>query len=409
MDSKAITKIQTVILVAVILIASTVTLIFYFFSDNSQQAAIIKIGVCTDLDSLVGDDTLRGATLAAEQINAATKVSLAATKLITSDKVDFIIGGFGYEDNLIIQDIVAEHKKIYISVSALGDRLTERVLDNYEKYKYFFKVTPPNQTSLARGVADSIVALRDYTGFNKIAILAQDISLLEESVHNAERLPELHGFEIVYNNKFSPGTVDFSSYFAAAEAVGAEIMLPFIVDQDGILFIKEWYDRQSPMVIWGSPHGSMPNYWEATEGKCVCETNPQPAVMAGYPVTSKTLVTINAYLDRWGEKPGYTGTGAYDLIRFILPDALERAGTLETEAVIKALEEVDLETTTAPRFIFTTSHDIMYGPGYDEQYFFQYQENGTRVPVYPRELKEKAGATYKFPDWSGPWDNIEAN
>jgi hypothetical protein len=48
----------------------------------------------------------------------------------------------------------------------------------------------------------------------------------------------------------------------------------------------------------------------------------------------------------------------------------------------------------------------MYGPGYDEQYFFQYQENGTRALVYPRELKEEAGSEYMFPDWSGPWDKI---
>ena len=47
----------------------------------------------------------------------------------------------------------------------------------------------------------------------------------------------------------------------------------------------------------------------------------------------------------------------------------------------------------------------MFGPGYDEQLFFQWQTNGTRVPVYPRELMEGAGVTYTFPDWSGPWDD----
>jgi len=431
LNSKALTKIQSLILIAVIVVAAIGGAVAYvLLSGNQESSQTIKIGVCTDVDNMMGIDTWRGAVLATEQINAEggilgkqielvkedsdafsfpidpTIVSTALTKLITYHKVDFIIGGIGYEDNLVMQDIVAEHKKIFISVSAPGDRLTERVLDNYEKYKYFFKVTPPNGTSLATNIADSIVALREYTGFNKIAILAQDILLVEEGVQNLERLPELHGFELVYSNKFPPGTVDFSSYFAAAEAAGAEIMLPQIVDLDGIAFIKEWYDRQSPMVIWGSLHGAMPNYWEATEGKCEHETNILTAVMAGYPITSKTLSTINAYLDRWGEMPIYTGTGAYDLIRFILPDSLERAGTLETEAVIKALEEVDLETTTAPRFVFTSSHDIMFGPGYDEQYFFQWQENGVRVPVYPRELKEKAGATYTFPPWEGPWDDI---
>ena len=430
LDSSAITKIQSIMLIAIIAVAAVGGAAIVLFGEDGQSSETIKIGVCTDLDSLVGGDTWRGAVLAAEQINAEggilgkqieivkedsdagfgsidpTIVSTALTKLLTVHKVDFVIGGMGAEDNLLMQDIAAEHKKIFISVSAIGEQLIERVRDNYEKYKYFFKVTPPNQTALYTARLDSLVALREYTGFNKVAILTQDISSLEGSLQNLERLPELHGFEIVYNNKFPPGTVDFSSYFAAAEAAGAEIMIPQIIDQDGIAFIKEWYDRQSPMVIWGSPHGGMPNYWEATDGKCEHETSTYPAVMAGYPVTSKTLATINAFINRWGEGPSYTGTAAYDIIRFILPDAIERAKTLETESVIKALEEVDLETTTAPRFMFTDSHDIMFGPGYDIQIWFQWQENGTGVPVYPRELKEETGATYTFPDWSGPWDSI---
>jgi hypothetical protein len=34
---------------------------------------------------------------------------------------------------------------------------------------------------------------------------------------------------------------------------------------------------------------------------------------------------------------------------------------------------------------------------------FQWQ-NGVQVPVYPIEIMEDAGGTYKFPDWPGPWD-----
>jgi len=81
-----------------------------------------------------------------------------------------------------------------------------------------------------------------------------------------------------------------------------------------------------------------------------------------------------------------------------------RAGTLDTEAVIKALEEVDVETTSMQRFaMYADSHEIMYGPGFGEQFMFQWQ-NGTRVPVYPKEIMEKEGITYTFPDWPGPWD-----
>jgi hypothetical protein len=37
---------------------------------------------------------------------------------------------------------------------------------------------------------------------------------------------------------------------------------------------------------------------------------------------------------------------------------------------------------------------------------FQWQENGMLAPIYPNQLMEEVGASYIFPDWAGPWDNI---
>jgi branched-chain amino acid transport system substrate-binding protein len=330
------------------------------------------------------------------------------TNLITYHKVDFIIGGGFTEANMVFQDIAAEHKMIFIGINSPGDILTERVQNNYEKYKYFFKAGPPSGDVLAAYTRDSFVALREYTGFNKIAYVAQDIiwdMYIEKAI---EPLSELYGFEIVYGNKFPPErTVDFSSFFAAAEAAGAEIMIPVMYGVGGISFTKEWYDRQSPMVIWGvNGAAAADDYWETTDGKCEYETTTILPFDAGYPFTSKTVPMREAYKERWGETPNQLAGIAYDIIRFILPDALERAGTLDTEAVIKALEEVDVETTSMQHFsIYADSHEIMFGPGFGEQFLVQWQD-GELVPVYPPEIMEEAGATYKFPDWPGPWDNI---
>jgi branched-chain amino acid transport system substrate-binding protein len=433
LDSDALTKIQSMILIAIIVVAVVIGgAVYVFMSEEPQQTQTIKIGVCTDLGDTNMETTWKGAVLAAEQINAEggilgkqielvsedsdaasmpfdpSKVSLAITKLITYHKVDFVIGGVVTEDNLIIQDIVAEHKIIFIGSNSFGDLLTERVQNNYEKYKYFFKSAPPSETVLSAYTREAFVALREYTGFNKIAYIAEDIMLwdtyIEESI---EPLTELHGFEIVYSNKFPPGTVDFTSYFAAAEAAGAEIMIPLIYGAEGISFTKEWCDRQSPMVIWGvNVAATADNYWEITDGKCEHETTSILPFDVGYPFTSQTIPMREAYMERWGETPTQLAASAYDIIRFILPDALERAGTLDTEAVIEALEEVDVETTSMKRFaIHAESHEIMYGPGFGDQFFFQWQD-GTRVPVYPREIKEKEGITYTFPDWPGPWDDL---
>jgi branched-chain amino acid transport system substrate-binding protein len=112
-----------------------------------------------------------------------------------------------------------------------------------------------------------------------------------------------------------------------------------------------------------------------------------------------------------GEGPDAFAAAAYDTVRFILPDAIKRAGTTETDAVIEALEKTDVETSMAKRFIFTSSHDVMIGEAGpnrpEEEYMlvlmFQWQ-NGSLMPVYPKDVMQEAGVTYTFPDWAGPWD-----
>ena len=93
-------------------------------------------------------------------------------------------------------------------------------------------------------------------------------------------------------------------------------------------------------------------------------------------------------------------------MRFILPDAIKRAGTIETDAVIEALEQTELEETSLHRnLVFTSSHDRLITVIEDHMgnTHFQWQ-NGEQAVVYPRELMVDAGATYIFPDWPGPWD-----
>jgi hypothetical protein len=139
-------------------------------------------------------------------------------------------------------------------------------------------------------------------------------------------------------------------------------------------------------------------------------------VTIGYPITSKTMSFHDSYFEKWGVAPFFLGASSYDIIRFILSDAIERAGTTETEEVIKSLEEIDVETTQARKFAFTSSHDTLYTEetvlDNSDQYghiksSFQWLEDGLLVPIYPKWLMEEAGVTYTFPDWPGPWDDSQ--
>ena len=336
------------------------------------------------------------------------------TRLITYREADYIISSDPDAYNLPYQDTVAEHKKILLLTRSVLDEITQRVIDDYNKYKYSFRVLYPNITTTNDNGIASLLTLRNYTGFNKIGFLYEYIINLNKAVERFEQyLPEVYGFDIVYNVKCPLRNIDFTSYFAAAEAAGVEILYPLITGDNGIALVQEWHDRESPFVLWGVvPAAQELSFWDLTDGKCEHLGIVSVPVTTGYPLTSETTPFRNAYIDRWGEVPAPISAANYDAVRFILFDAIERAGTTETDAVVTALEDTDVETSMARRFAFTSDHDVMVGEAgwgnVEEDYmlllFFQWQADGKMVPVYPSGIMEEAGATYTYPDWPGPWD-----
>ena len=424
-DSQALTKIQSIILVAIIAVAAVVV---YTIFNKEQTSEAIKIGVLTDLDGQY-KEVYQSVILAAEQINAEggllgrhievigedndggfdpVLTTNALTKLITSDNVDFIIG----TADLTVQEIIAQHKKVFISVLGVPEMCEQRVLDDYDKYKYYFTVGF-NESSTFQGITNSLEGLRQKTGFNKICYIGEDLGLIQGIMTGLDSYLPQNGFELVYKGKFPLETVDFSSYFAQAEAAGAEVMITLIATDLGVPFVKEYSDRQSPIFLFGGflISTSFPESYDWTDGKCEDTYTATSPTCAGFAFTDKTLSTREAFIDRWGETP-YVANG-YDALRFILADAIERAGTIETDAIVEALEETSVETANARNFVFTSSHGVMMGtdPNDPEADYmislgFEWQ-NGELVPVDPIKIMEEAGAYYTFPDWSGPWDDLD--
>jgi branched-chain amino acid transport system substrate-binding protein len=439
LDPRALTKIQSAALIAVIAVAAVAgSLAYMLWSGPAQSTETIKIGICADLDNAIGSGVWRAAILAAEQVNAEggvlgrnftivaeddddegppdiAVISNAMTRLITVDKADFVITTIGEPQTFSVhQEICAQQNKIMFGIRTGLDEFTQLVIDNYDKYKNFFKLFAPNSTATAATLLEDVVTVRNYSGFNKVAILAQDLAMGRTTMELLNSSLIARGFDIVYSNKVAPAVTDFTSYFAAIEASGAQILVPLTYTRANIPFVKEWHDRQSPFVVLGVLALSTDmNFWDLTEGKCEYISSYAPPVAFGYPLTSKTVPTRDAYLERWGTTiPAGQAAATYDGIRFILPDALKRAGTTETEAVIKTLETTNVETSLARHFVFTKSHDLMITAAGSntslEEHFliglFQWQANKTMVPIVPEGLSREAGATYKYPPWPGPWD-----
>ena len=438
MDSRALTKIQSIILVVTIIIAATVLGAAYVLLSTPSKNEDIRIGICADLDSVGGLNLLRGATLAVEQINAEggflgrnltivsedddseapqgdiAVASNALTKLITVDKADFIIATGMPWSTLVYQDICSEHKRILFATSDPSVQSTQRVADNYEKYKYYFRYGwLTNTTSANSGDVQSIVTLGKATGLTKVGYLIPDAGTIRNQTipYMESQLPN-HGLEVVYRGLYPLTTTDFASYFAKAEEAKTEILYAVINSvSKSPTFVSEWHERQSPMLLCGNILGAADiSFWNLTQGRAEFVFTRSNAVSLGYPLTSKVVPAKEAYLKRWGVLMlGYSAS-AYDIVRFILSDAVKRAGTMETDAVIKALEKTSVETTLARRFSFTSDHDMLVEEAgmtslVDSSmlYIVMQWQNGTQVPVFPEALRIEADGTIKLPPWQGPW------
>ena len=423
MNSRTLTKIQSVALLAVVVTGLVGVAAYVILGGQDQASETIKIGIATNLDTGY-KQIWQGAVLAAEEVNAEGGVlgrqfeivveddpgndplvsKNALDRLISHHKANFIFGGSTIP--FTAQERCAD-ENIILFCGTYANEFTQRIVEDYDRYKGSFRAGLGNETSATYGIADSLLTLRNYTGFNKVAILTPSSTQIYSGVRDYLGTQE---FDIVYQNSYATGTVDFTSYFAAIEASEAEILLAY-VKFGAVPFVKEYHDRQSPFIIWGDTGGMMDKFWEETGGKCEFASFAASPVVAGYPITSKTLPFREAYIERWGEKPNQHAAIGYDLVRFILVDAIRRAGTIETESMVAALEETDIETTMTRRHVYTSDHDIMVGEAGpnrpDEDYLlvclFQWQ-NGVPVPVYPQGIMEEGGATYMYPPWSGPWD-----
>jgi len=178
----------------------------------------IKIGVIGPMSYIQGKHHLYGAEMARDEINAAGGVTVgnqsyniklvsidsneitspsdavaAMEKLITIENVDFVVGGFRSESVLAMQEKAMEYKTIFMGCGASEIQLCQRVAQDYNKYKYWFRVSPVNGTYLATisfmltGMVAKTIGNLTYPEKPKIAILAENLQWADPLVAKAQQ------------------------------------------------------------------------------------------------------------------------------------------------------------------------------------------------------------------------------
>lgn len=396
---------------------------------------VVKIGVIGPMNFTQGTGHWNGAVMAMEELNAQggiqvgskkykvelvkadsneflsiTDATNAMERLITYDKADYIVGGFRTEAVLAMQDIAMDYKKIFLGCGAATKEICDRVGQNYDTYKYWFRITPFNNLYLARTnfihLATVAHIMRTTLGIQKpkVAIVGEKQAWVEAMIAASEKNIPNMGMEIVGVWRPSQTATDVTAELSAIQRAEADIVFTIFSASVGITFAKQMGELKIPAVMVGiNVEAQKDGFWAATGG------------MGNYVMTMNTYARdveyneltkpfVDGYIKRFGETPTYTADTHAAIL--ILAESIQRAGSLDADKVVPELEKYD-EKGTSGRLKFDKNHDPVWGPGYLTSLGVQWQD-GKLVGVWPNNwvaakdappITYKGIVPYKLPPW----------
>ena len=397
---------------------------------NAQGKPIV-IGSPLATAFLYGWDAERGIKLAVEEINAKGGVTvgkekrpfkveamdtrdlepgvptsdalLVVEKLILEKNADFIVGGpVRSEAALAAMDLLSKYKKVSIlTTGVLTPAYHKRVEAEYDKFKYCFRISGQVGWLVTGEFIPCLMDIKAKFGLNKLFIMVQDVAHARATGDLTAKLAGEKGWEVLGKEIYPTGTTDYSVGLLKAKKDNAQVILIVMDMPESSILLKQWFDMKIPALPFGTiiAAAEQPGFWKATEGKGeYCMASVVNAGNAPSKATPWTMKFVEAYQKKYGLEPEGYGTSSSYMGVYVLKDAIERAGSLDSDAVVAALEKTDLMGVYGRIKFDPKSHQVI--PSVDPNEgavgtIFQWQA-GKRIVVFPPKI---AMGEIKLPPW----------
>ena len=398
---------------------------------SSEEANEIKIGVIGPMQFQMGEHHWLGATLAADEINTAGGIQVgnetyqiklvqvdsneivsvldaasATERAITVDNVDFLMGSIRSEGSAAIQEVAMDYQTIFLVCGSSEITLAEKVAEDYDRYKYWFRVTPVNNQALGQLSFLLVGMVAQEVGAElgiapKVAILAEKKLWTESIVAAAQALLPAQGIEVVGVWQPSDVATDVTAELTGIKDSGANMIMTALSGPVGIPYARAWEELEVPAASVGiNVMAQADDFFTNTGGFGDYETTLN-IYARNVSITDQTLPFIQAFIAEQGEIPTYNA-GTYDAV-YLLKEALEAAGSLDADDLVVELEGTD-RVTTAGRLVFDEQHDVTWGSGYVTALGVQWQD-GQLKGVWPPadgswyEVQYSGIVDYQLPPW----------
>jgi branched-chain amino acid transport system substrate-binding protein len=341
---------------------------------QAAEDKVIRVGgmyPMTGRAGLYGKDSVAAAEMAIDEVNAKgikggykieayftdskAKPAYAvrvANRYITDEKVHFLYGVVSSGVGLAVTEVSKQNKKIFIGTDHASTRLT---VDNFQPY--YFRVSNNTFQSMAAG-ALYLKELQQSKPWKKIAFIGPDYSYghsqWDEIKYNLERNEV--DYEVVgeyWPKIFAP---DYTPFITAILRDKPDILISGFWGGDTVAFIKQ-----------AQAYGlfERPTYFHPDAGgnyelmSAMGRELPEGLILSArhhnnWPETEANNTFVKEFQKRTGRYPTYAASGAYAGI-YAIAKAVEMVGNPDdTEALVKALEGMELPLPEDPEGFVST-------------------------------------------------------
>ncbi|MCL5681505.1 MAG: ABC transporter substrate-binding protein [Candidatus Thermoplasmatota archaeon] len=386
------TKILLVVVVVIVVILAGFAALTYLGQKKENQ---ILIGMPLPLNSPIGQNMLDSAQLAVNQINSAGGVTIngskytlsivkydtqeadpsipvsngqaAITALVSSDHVNFLVGG--YRSDVVDAELplAAQDHVVYITFGA-DPEISTFVQQNYQANKYIFNgFVNSTEQGMQYGGLPVYLLLAHKEGLfpvniTNFAVLGEQAAWTQPDIGNGGKSSPLYGafeaagFNVTYINYFplNPPGGSYDTLFSQLAQLNTQAIYILAAGTETPLLISDWnsFNWQAdqgtsgnkPLMmgadVMSEMEGSTYNYFNATHGASNGELSFGWGPMLPINITNSSVPFYNAFVSAYHFNPIFEDGFVYSSI-YYLAKAIEKAQSLSSNQVIPYLEQTN--------------------------------------------------------------------
>jgi branched-chain amino acid transport system substrate-binding protein len=391
------------------------------FTTAAAQAEdkVARIGVLAALSgpgAADGEETVRGATLALEEIQKAgglpgykfeivvsdvkdqtsESVLTAIERLLTDPAINFVMTGYASLSNFEIEFMREQGMPYFVAANSQQTRAI--VSKDPAAYWMIWSLTP-SYDGYEVGVLPVIEKLASQGKFTvknkKLAIITSDNAYSKTIYNGLKKSFTGAGWTITVDEVIPSGEVnDWRAFLAKVRQDPPDLVINTDwVPSNAATFITQFLEDPTDSVVFIQYGPSVPEFLNLTKEKA---TGVVYNLLGGHiPTLERTKAVMKAYKDRWGGEPGFYGVGLYEMMYMYFEAAKKAGDPNDRKAVAKALSETDKMVSEGHLVFDQQTHLAKQSDDYIPLTFYQIW-NGERVLFSPEKYKT---GDFRKPQW----------